>query len=834
MALLIDEQSQQVADTLRGFRRVVVSAPPGAGKSTRIPQILAQEVYPHHGQILVLQPRRIAARMLALRVASQMGVELGQEVGYQVRFERVCSDKTKILFLTEGLLIRRLLDDRELVGVQAVVLDEFHERSLSTDIALGLLKLLQETCRPDLRLVIMSATLEKDKLLDYLGNQTAFLEIQGKTHPVEIRWEPNFREKGKTIWEKAAEVVANEFPKTAGHALIFMPGSFEISRTVEALRSKFGAKTPIFPLHGEMPLEQQSAAVAPSFQKKIIVATNVAETSLTIEGVTLVVDSGLSRVAKFDPSRGIDTLLLEPISQSSAEQRAGRAGRTAPGVCIRLWSKSSHTQKPISILPEVQRVDLTEVILLLTALGFPHAENFPWLDKPPIPALEYSKNLLLELGAIGADGNLTAVGHQLVPIPVHPRLGRMFLEASKQGCLPQAALVGALIQSRPLFFKKEKFSTNQREIKSDFCISFLALFEANQKYFDRSVCEARGIRSEVARGVLRLAEQFLRMIPFAPMKPTIRFDWPEKAMARCLAVAFADRIACRRSKGTQRFELVHGKRATLPMTSVVASADLVVAAELVEVEGRAGQVECKLGMVTELEEATLEQAFPGEIIEDKEVVFDESLGRVVEIHRRTFRGMRLFEQKRDVDPSHQTAHCLAKYLLSQGRNSSIWGHAEEQFLNQLVFLQTNFPELGLKQISDNDLEFLLENYCSSATTLKDLKGRPLLPTLRAWLSEDQLQILERYAPVRIQLPNGRAAKLQYCTDGSVRLSARIQELYGMEEAPRIGGKVPILMEILAPNHRPIQVTADMRSFWKETYPRIREEFRRKYPKHEWR
>ncbi|MCS7008383.1 MAG: ATP-dependent helicase HrpB [Chthoniobacterales bacterium] len=836
MELLIETERGRLVEVLKKSRRVVLCAPPGAGKSTRVPRILAEEVFPEGGQILVLEPRRLAARMLATRVAAELGERVGGTVGYQVRFERVCSQKTRIVFLTEGLFLRRLLGDRHLAGVRAVILDEFHERSLATDLALGVIRRLQAEVRPDLLLMVMSATLESDKILDYLGSDAALFEMRSNEYPVEIRWTKERALLDVPIWELAARTIANEFLGMPRHALVFMPGASEIARTIEAIRRTVGGGVPVFGLHGEMSAEAQDAAISPSEKKKIIVSTNIAETSLTIEGVTLVVDSGLARIARYDPVRGLDTLYVEAISRASADQRAGRAGRTGPGVCVRLWSEASHGKRPVAALPEIQRVDLAEAVLELLALGF-CPRRFEWLDEPLAESVERSLGLLRDVGAISGVGELSEVGWQMARIPAHPRIGRMLLEALRVGCIGQTCVVAAVLQSRPLFAQKGPWQDAKKDCNSDFQVIFKGLAKAVESGFDKRVCEGLGIRADVARGVMRLAGQFLREVGSVEMERgrevDVSLEWVP-GMERCLAAAFGDRIGCRRSRGSQRFELVGGCKATLPMTSAARDAELVVAGEVFEVGDIKGKAEARLGLVTRISEEVLEELFPGELNDDRQVIYDDTLGRVVERHRRFFRGMCLWEKLREVEDTEAAAACLVKVVRERGMGCIGWGEAEEQFLLRLEFAARNFPECGITLITDDEIFLLLEEHCKGMTSLREVRQKPFLPTLMGWLSEEESAFLEEYAPTRLRLPSGRMVKLQYEKGGGVRFSAKIQDIYGLEEVPLVGGKVPAVVEVLAPNNRAVQVTNDLRSFWERVYPAIRDELRRRYPKHEWR
>ncbi|HEY3602035.1 MAG TPA: helicase-related protein, partial [Chthoniobacterales bacterium] len=448
--LPIYELEDELVRQLSAQPRLILQAPTGSGKSTQVPQILLDRGLLADGEVVILQPRRLAARLLAKRVAFERSARLGEEVGYQIRFEKVASEQTRIRFVTEGILLRQLLQDAELRGVAAILFDEFHERHLYGDITLARALSLQETTRSDLKLVVMSATLESDKLEKYLA-PCPVLTSSGRMHPVAIEYLTRpVRAEDYPVWDLAADELERITPETDGDVVVFMPGKFEITRTISAIRaSAVSNRFVVLPLYSELAAAEQDAALAAYDKRKVIVATNVAETSLTIDGVRVVIDSGLARIARFDPRRGINTLLIEKISRASADQRAGRAGRTAPGRCLRLWTEREHLERAPQELPEVKRLDLAEVVLTLKASGIEDARSFRWFEMPEPKALENAEQLLDDLGAIAA-GKLTSLGKRMLAFPVHPRYARMLLAAEEQKCVRAVALIAALTQGRHL------------------------------------------------------------------------------------------------------------------------------------------------------------------------------------------------------------------------------------------------------------------------------------------------------------------------------------------------------------------------------------------------
>ncbi len=505
---------------MRAGNRLVLVAPTGSGKTTQVPQMLFDTGL-FQGRIVVLQPRRVAARTVAARVAWEQQVKLGAEIGYQIRFEDRTSLGTRICFVTEGILLRWLQDDPLLGGIDAILFDEFHERNLLSDVALALAKRLQETRRADLRIVVMSATLEAETVAKYLGDCPVLISA-GKAFPVEIRHIASHDE--RPVSEQAADIVAQIVADGGpGDILIFMPGMGEINATISACRAGAGPeRLALIPLHGELPPEEQDAAFASNRLRKVVVATNVAETSVTIDGIVHVIDSGLARVARYDAERGIGTLFIEPISRASAEQRAGRAGRTAPGVCHRLWTESGHLNRPERNTPEIQRSDLAEVVLLLHSLGITNAAQFDWLDRPDPQATERAEELLRTLGALsaGAGGpDVTPIGWEMLRLPMHPRYSRMLVEAAKRHCAPAAALCAALVSGRDLLVRlgrDDKHIAEARELfeasaESDFYTLMRAHQFARNNNFNTEQCRRYGVHSQIARQVQQTFEQIAQI-----------------------------------------------------------------------------------------------------------------------------------------------------------------------------------------------------------------------------------------------------------------------------------------------------------------------------------
>jgi ATP-dependent RNA helicase HrpB len=839
--LPIYELENEIVGSLSARPRLILQAPTGSGKSTQVPQILLDRGLLGDGEVVILQPRRLATRLLAKRVAFERGGRLGEEIGYQIRFEKVTSKRTRIRFVTEGILLRQLLQDPELRGVAAILFDEFHERHLYGDITLARTVHLQETLRPDLKLVVMSATLESDKLEKYLA-PCPVLTSSGRMHPVAIEYLAKpVRAENYPAWELAADELNRVAKVTEGDALIFMPGKYEITRTISAIRaSRLSDRFVALPLYSELPPAEQDAALQPCAKRKVIVATNVAETSLTIEGVRVVIDSGLARIARFDPRRGINTLFIEKISRASSDQRAGRAGRTAPGHCLRLWTESEHLERAPQELPEVKRLDLAEVVLTLKAGGIEDVAAFRWLEPPDPKALENAEQLLTDLGAISG-GKLTSLGRRMLAFPVHPRYARMLLAAQEQRCARGIALIAALTQGRNLLRRAEgKQMREEREDflggedESDLFILLRAFRFAEKNNFDPRRCARLGVNAGAAREAGQLWEQFLSIARAEGLDLEEREAEP-RAIARCVLAGFPDQVAVRLDEGTLRCALVHNRRGVLARESVVHRARLITASEIREIESSDGERQVLLTLATAIKEEWLREFFPEAVEEKTEVTYDPSLRRVVGRTVTLFHDLVLAEKKSERVPRVKAAAILAREVMAGTCPLKKWDHAVEQWIARLNFAAAAFPELELPPIGEADRALLIEQICQNATSYKEIKERPVAPVLKSWLSAAQQAALDQLAPERVKLPNDRQAKIVYNANQAPTVAARIQDLYGVAHGLTIGnGRVPLRIEVLAPNHRPIQITDDLTTFWRESYPKIKQELQRKYPRHKWR
>jgi ATP-dependent helicase HrpB len=839
--LPIDALQADLVAACGRVRRLVLRAPTGSGKSTRIPQMLL-DLNLVQGQIVVLQPRRIAARLLAARIAQERNVRLGGEVGYQIRFERVESAQTRIKFVTEALLLRQMASDPELKGIGAVVFDEFHERNLHSDVALALARRLQETHRPDLLIMAMSATLDTESVAKWLGSAET-LAADGRAYPVQIEYTHLPRNSTRPIWDAAAEQVRRVLSEEAeGDILVFMPGSYEIMRTIGAVRNlPESGGVDILPLYGELPPEEQDRAVKPSPGRKVIVATNVAETSLTIPGVRAVVDAGLARIARFDPHRGIDTLLVEPVSQASAEQRAGRAGRTGPGRCIRLWSQTDHEARPLREVPEIKRVDLSETILLLLSSGWGEAATFPWYEKPDDKALQRALTVLADLGAVDAQGKLTNLGRRMSVFPAHPRYARMLLAAGDLDCVYEVCRIAGLAQGRDILFRKVDDRTEnardsvEQEDGSDFFPRLALLQRAVEMKFDADACDRFGVHGQAARQADQAARQFLRLAEGQGLPVSDRVADPA-AVRRCLLLGFSDRLAVRLDAGTLRCALVHGRTGELRRESSIRNAKLLVAAEVDEIQARGG-VTTYLSLATAIEEAWLQELFPAEFSTVNQVRYDGSQRRVVTRVERRFRDLVLEAKERDDAPSDAASRLLAEEVAAGRLELEKWDAPVDAWIRRVNFLSKHCPELGIPPFDEAARRMVIEEVCAGAVAYRDIRDRPVFGVVRGWLSHEQAMALESYCPEKIVLPRKKhPARIEYTEDGQAEVEATVQELYDFPGTKlRVClGKVPMVVCIQSPARRTQQRTTDLDAFWKGSYEGVKKELRGRYPKHEWR
>jgi ATP-dependent helicase HrpB len=818
--LPIDEVLPGLLAALRRGPSAVLVAPTGAGKTTRVPPaLLAAGI--GGGQIVMLEPRRIAARAAARRMAQEGGWTLGEEVGYQVRFERKSGPATKILVVTEGILVQRLQSDPFLEGVGAVIFDEIHERSLATDLSLAMARRVQREVRPDLRLLAMSATVDPGPIAAFLGDEggAPTLESRGRLHPVDILYIE--RPDDRPLPAQAAAAVRRVLGETAGDVLVFLPGVAEIQRTAEALAGLAAERDlAVLPLYGDLPAERQDEVLRPLSRRKVVLATNVAETSITIDGVTAVVDSGLVRRLRFDPATGLDRLELGKVSRASADQRAGRAGRQAPGVCLRLWPAYEHPALPERETPEIARVDLAGPALQLLAWGESDLGAFGWFEPPSPESLAAAVQLLRRLGAVDDQG-VTSLGTTMARLPVHPRLGRLLLAGHAAGRTREAALLAALLSERDPFPRGARGAGPRRSSRSD----LLDRLDALEGFARRDSDEGERLNAGAARFVLRARDQLADMAK-RELGGGARRSEGDEPLLRALLAAYPDRVARRREPRSPRGVMMGGRGVRLAEESAVLDAELFLCVEL------AAGAEALVRQASAVE--------PGWLPADRlrtavELDFDESRERVAAWKRTRYEDLVIAEAEVPPPDAAETARVLAEAAADRlDRALALDDPEVAAFLARVRSLADWRPELTLPRFTDGEIRDLLPALAAGRKSFAELRRAPLLDALQGALSHEQREALRREAPERLEVPSGSHVRLTYEPGKPPVLAARIQELFGLAETPRVAaGRVAVLLHLLAPNGRPQQVTHDLRSFWENTYPQVRKELAGRYPKHSW-
>lgn len=886
--LPIDALLPLILDSLRDTPNLVIEAPTGAGKTTRVAPAILDAGLAGAGEVWVLEPRRMAARMAARRVAEERGEELGETVGYQVRFEEASGPRTRIRFLTEGVFTRRLLSDPQLSKVGAVVLDEFHERHLQADLALALLRRLQKQTRPDLRLVAMSATLDAAPVALYLGGCPA-LRSEGRSFDVAIEHLTRTDERPLASQVEAA-VRRLTLEGLDGDVLVFLSGAAEIRRAQEAcarLASDEGLL--ILPLHGELPATEQERAVRPAERRKIILSTNVAETSVTIEGVVAVVDSGLARIASHSHWSGLQTLGVARISRASATQRAGRAGRTREGRCLRLYTAQDFNARPAYETPEISRLDLAEPTLELHAASLTDLDAFDWFERPPQSALDAAGALLRRLDAIDAEGRITARGRRMLRLPLHPRLSRLVVEAETRGVADEGCLIAALINERDIRASNLMLGASERRRNHDRASSPSDLLElrdlfteAERANFAPDILRRLNLEARTVRTVERVRRQLQKLCAGERKgreergkgrgerekkrdemgkareekgkrrEETIKTltQAEETELLIAILTGYPDRVARRRvSTGDAQTSdtellLAGGSGAELAPESVVRQADLMVAVDAEERHGagrgRAGGrsgARTFVRLASAIEPEWLLDLYTDFISETTEVNWNSEVERVEVVRRLVYEGLTLDESRTTDARDEQVAYVLAEAALAAGVEAFA-GEEINHLLARVEFMSRTFPEAGFPLLTETDVRACLVRLCEGRRSFAELraavKAGGLLEELRGRLSAEQKRMLAASAPERVALATGRQVRVNYERERTPWAESRLQDFFGMKEGPKVaGGRVALVLHLLAPNRRPVQLTADLAGFWTRHYPQLRRELSRRYPRHAW-
>jgi ATP-dependent helicase HrpB len=836
LPLPVDAHLDEVRQRLAERGSVVVVAPPGSGKSTRIPPDLISD----SGQVLLLQPRRVAARSLARRIASERGWQLGGEVGYQVRFEKVGSPATRLWVMTEGTLTRRLLDDPYLDGVSTVILDEFHERSLHSDLCLAWCAELRRTVREDLRLIVMSATLDAEPIAAFLGD-VPIVRVATPTYPVQTRLIGGGDD--RRIGEQVAVAVADAIvDPECGDVLVFLPGTGEIraaQAALEGLAQKHSLA--VLPLHGSLPPEDQDRALVEDAQgrRKVVLSTNVAETSVTIPGVRTVIDSGLARVARFDADSGFDRLVLERIPRSSADQRAGRAGRTAPGRCWRLWSNLEDHRLAAHADPEIARVDLAPTLLALKAWHGDDPRTFPWFVVPEAPRFLAGETLLHRLGALREPfGPRTPLGDVLAKLPVHPRLGRLLSAAREAGVPRLGATLAALVSERDIRPPPRRDDRPPDPAPSDAIDRIERLTRAEHQRFRHSLRD-EGIDPIAAREIARVRDDLLSLVGDRRANDDPNQAEPRE-IARLLLAAFPDRVARRTAAMSDTCAMVGGITLEIDRVSTCAGLpgrkrhELMCCYAIQSIGDRVRQ-RIIARQAAEIDESDLEAVLPGGLERRELVSYDAARGAVSGIVGWYWGDLCLRANPgAQLDPERVSA-CLAEALTPQARAFLAEDEACASLLLRVAWLRQQMPELELPDLDDAACAEIVRELCHGCRSRQEAAAKGRMVWLQAAIGHERARRVDQLAPERITVPTGSAIRLTY--EDPQRppvLAVRIQELFGLPATPTIrDGRVSVLLHLLGPNYRPEQVTQDLTSFWVNTYPQVRKDLRSRYPKHSW-
>jgi ATP-dependent helicase HrpB len=839
--LPIDALLPEIVQALHNSNGLVITSPPGTGKTTRVPRALYRAGFAEAGEILILEPRRIAARLAAARVAEELGEKLGLTVGFTIRWETVDSLNTSIRFVTEAILARKIIRDPLLSDAAVVILDEFHERHLQTDIGLAFLRQLQISRRPELKIVVMSATLDAQPVADFLGC-APILKHQETLFETSIEYET--RQCGQPLHEKVLRATARLVRGgLIGDILVFLPGAAEIRQAGEALAPLATSfEMLIAPLHGDLPSGDQLSAVVPQQRRKIILATNVAETSITIPGIEAVIDSGLARHAGHSPWSGLPTTSIKKVSKASATQRAGRAGRTREGQVLRLYTRADFESRPEHEIPEILRADLAETVLTLHGAGVEDIRKFAWFEAPPEAALSAAEKLLEQLGALNPAGRITSTGNRMLRYPLHPRLARMIAEGERLATAAECCLLAALVSERDIRLEGRSRLRGARRQSITRSTGTSDLIELLDRFREAESCqfESRrllqaGLDPRAVERVERARRQLVRLTTKNKVRPA-KTDI-EEALRIAILTAFPDRVARRRKPGAPELVLSGGGEALLSNSSVVHGAALLVAADteqrISDFAGR-GSAIVLVRLASAIEPEWLAALYPDSISEAALLQWHESAGRVDEVKRTYYGQLVLEETSRPAPPSAEVSRLLADAVSAQGL--SVFPDADliPMLQARLALLAETFPDGKILALSEEEVRTCVEALCTHKRSLSELKHESLIGSIVGRLPPRQRELLERQTPERIFLRTGRRVRVNYQIGKPPWIESRLQDFFGMTTTPKIcAGRVALTIHLLAPNGRALQVTQDLAGFWHNHYPAIRRELQRRYPKHAW-
>lgn len=808
--LPIDAILAQLKHSLEQATTVLLQAPPGAGKTTRVPLALLDAPWREGRKILMLEPRRLAARSAARYMAQQLGEGVGQSVGYRTKLDSQVSAVTQIEVVTEGILTRIIQSDPMLEDYAAVLFDEFHERSLHADLGLTLVRESQQALREDLRILIMSATLDSAPIAKLLGD-VPILSSEGRAFPVEVLYRPvRTQSRNRSLVDPVVDLIHEALAQQEGSLLVFLPGVGEISRVEQQLRGQVADNVLIAPLYGNLKADEQDRAIAPapSGSRKVVLATAIAQTSLTIEGVRVVIDSGQQRRAVFDPNSGMTRLITGRVSKACAEQRKGRAGRIEPGVCYRLWSESEQTALTEFLPPEIQEADLVALVLELAQWGARDPAQLSWIEPPPAAHWNQATDLLQLLGMLTAEGAITLHGKAARELGIHPRLANMVLHGRELGLGQSAAELAALLGERDLLGSSAGADMHER----------LQVIRGESKQHRVDPARLHAIRQDAKR--LMLKNDDTTSMPTAT------------EVGRLLALAYPDRVAQRRPGQSARYQLSNGKGATLREDDALVRYDWLVAADL---DGKARQATIYLAAPVEI--ADLEQDLSALISDSEEAVWDDKRGTVVSRRVRKLGELILAEKELPKPAAALIEQGLLSAVRKVGLQSLPWTDSATQWCSRVGLLAKQFPD-EWPDVSDAALLASLEDwllpFLSGMQRWSDLKNLNLINALQALLDYPQQQQLNTLAPAALTIPTGQTIRLDYTAENGPVLAAKLQALFGWTQTPTVAaGKVAVVIHLLSPAQRPLAVTADLENFWRNVYPEVRKDIRGRYPKHPW-
>ncbi|MBI5074933.1 MAG: ATP-dependent helicase HrpB [Nitrospirae bacterium] len=817
----IDHILPSLKEAVSDSRAVVLHAPPGAGKTTRVPLALLDIITAEQGRIIMLEPRRISAVSAARWMARLLGEEAGETVGYTIRFDSRVSGRTRIEVVTEGILTRRLQTDPGLEGVAMIIFDEFHERSIHADLALALCLDIGQSIRPDLKLLVMSATLDCGPISALLGNAPV-ISSPGKAFAVEERYSSDNR--SMTLKEKVVDAVVTAVKETTGDILVFLPGSGEIQQCSDALRTIIQGKNrdlSIHPLYGDLPFEEQERAILPSEKRRIIFATNIAETSLTIEGVSVVIDSGLTRRMQYDPSTGMNRLITVNISRASAEQRKGRAGRLGPGVCYRLYSRHAF-QSMIPFSPaEILVSDLSSLLLELALWGVKEPSLLAWLDPPPAAALDSARQLLIILGIFDESCSVTPEGRRAARLPLHPRLGSLLLRADESGCIGLGADLAAIVSERDIVRRRPSVSS-EPDIGTR--IEMLSAWRRTKKVPDFADLWA-------LRAVDRTSKQLLRLLSRADKVADKEVSDPDM-IPRLLLSAFPDCVAKGREEANGSFVLMQGRGVRLSAESSLARSPYIVAVNL----DAGDKAEGRVHIAASVSEALIRQECSRGIKTLRRIAWSRRERKVIAAAEESLGAILLSEKP--FSPTEEEILPIICEALRNDHSLVIFSGEARRFQARVDLIRRSFSGQNMPDLSDERLllhpeEWLLP-WLGRMRTARDLSNLDLLPALRAQLSWKQQQFLEEQAPTHLSVPSGSRIAIDYIAGEMPVLAVKLQEMFGLADTPTIaGGRVKVLLHLLSPARRPVQVTRDLEGFWNNGYQQVKKELKGRYPKHPW-